>query len=83
MKTDTKQGVWDEKTKSYIKPSGTVKQGRRPMYKSFVTQRDEARAHADKLAEAVKWLLQRCDNLPTHRWNEFINLLAAYEADRA
>jgi hypothetical protein len=30
-----KYGVWDEKTKTYILPSGTVKQGRRPMFKPF------------------------------------------------
>lgn len=29
------KGVWDERTKSYIKPSGTVKQGRRPMFQPF------------------------------------------------
>jgi hypothetical protein len=28
-------GVWDEKTRTYIKPSGTVKQGRRPMFQRF------------------------------------------------
>lgn len=30
-----KYGLWNEKTKSYILPSGTVKQGRRPMFKPF------------------------------------------------
>lgn len=27
------QGIWDERSKTFIKPSGTVKQGRRPMFK--------------------------------------------------
>lgn len=26
------QGMWDERSKTFIKPSGTVKQGRRPMF---------------------------------------------------
>jgi hypothetical protein len=30
---DHSHGIWDEKTKTYIRPSGTVKQGRRPMFK--------------------------------------------------
>ncbi len=29
---EEKHGVWDEKTRTYILPSGTVKQGRRPMF---------------------------------------------------
>ena len=30
-------GVWDEERKTYILPSGTVKQGRRPMFTPFPT----------------------------------------------
>jgi hypothetical protein len=29
------KGVWDERRKTYILPSGTVKQGRRPMFQPF------------------------------------------------
>ncbi len=29
----TRQGIWDERSKTWIKPEGTVKQGRRPMFK--------------------------------------------------
>jgi hypothetical protein len=28
-------GIWDERNKTFILPSGTVKQGRRPMFKPF------------------------------------------------
>jgi len=28
-------GIWDEKSKTFIKPSGTVEQGRRPMFRAF------------------------------------------------
>ncbi len=31
------KGIWDEKSKTWIKPSGTVKQGRRPMFRPFVS----------------------------------------------
>jgi hypothetical protein len=31
----TRKGIWDERNKKWIKPSGTVKQGRRPMFKPF------------------------------------------------
>ena len=31
------KGVWDERTKAWIKPSGTVKQGRRPMFEPTMT----------------------------------------------
>jgi hypothetical protein len=34
-------GVWDEKSKTYIKSSGTVKQGRRPMFKPFDKNDDD------------------------------------------
>jgi hypothetical protein len=33
---DRTLGIWDERTKTFIKPSGTVKQGRRPMFQAFV-----------------------------------------------
>ena len=34
--TDAAQrGIWDERNKTWIRPSGTVKQGRRPMFKPF------------------------------------------------
>ena len=32
---EQERGIWNEKTKSYILPAGTVKQGRRPMFKPF------------------------------------------------
>ncbi len=32
---EEKHGVWDEKSRTYILPSGTVKQGRRPMFKPY------------------------------------------------
>ncbi len=32
---DQQGGIWDERSKTWIRPSGTVQQGRRPMFKPF------------------------------------------------
>ncbi len=61
--------------------SGTVKQGRRPMYKSFVTQRDEYKAHADKLAGALRNALNMIDPFVWNKSKEAA-ILEAYEAEQ-
>jgi hypothetical protein len=39
--TKAAPGIWDERTKMWIRPSGTVKQGRRPMFKPFPQNDDD------------------------------------------
>jgi len=34
------KGIWDERCQTYILPSGTVKQGRRPMFQPFTEEID-------------------------------------------
>jgi hypothetical protein len=42
-------------------------------------EREKGKGAIHELLAAVKWLLPRCDNLPSHRWNEFSNLIAKVE----
>jgi hypothetical protein len=44
------KGVWDERRKTYLLPSGTVKQGRRPMFKPFTPE--QLMAFADHIYAA-------------------------------
>lgn len=44
--TTEKTGIWDEKSKTWIRPGGTVKQGRRPMFKRL--QDEQCGSHGGK-----------------------------------
>lgn len=48
------KGIWDERSKTWILPSGTVAQGRRPMFKPFTKAERAAQlaAFADKVYAA-------------------------------
>ncbi len=56
-----KQGVWDEKSKTFIKPSGTVQQGRRPMFKPYALQVCNAGAMPEDFSA---WLKANGDSIP-------------------
>lgn len=81
-KTTDTQHPTDEASKAYLETSGTVKQGRRPMYKSFKQERDEYKTHADKLAEELKRLSVRVlqSDFYQHAKDETDNAIAAFRA---
>jgi len=46
-------GIWDERNKTWIRPSGTVKQGRRPMWKPNASHLSQSATDTAKASNQI------------------------------